>query len=309
VYEKGHLLKALAEEFSNFPFIRKEAFEAQNPVLSTYGIEAMGEMRKAARFPEKLKKPFNEVLRQAIASKDVALIGTAATLLREPALDLKKAFPKTDFLKAAQARLVLPRDYEAWNELSLTIKYLTPEDKAKPAAKGKSGDTSLPRASGTIKPDSTYHAINWQLIEKLPRNQRIRVITPKGKITLELLVEDAPGSVAMFVEQVRKGFYNGRSFHRIVPNFVAQGGCPRGDGWGSLDYNIRSEFNPGRYAEGALGLASAGKDTESCQWFFTHLPTPHLEGRYTLFARVVDGMDVVHQLELGDVMTKVEEVY
>ena len=121
-------------------------------------------------------------------------------------------------------------------------------------------------------------------------------------------MEDAPGSVASFVELVRSGFYNGKSFHRVVPNFVVQGGDPRGDGWGSVDYNLRSEFADLRYGAGAVGLASAGKDTESCQWFITHAPAPHLDGRYTIFAQVVGGLEVVEKLEIGDKIEQIELV-
>ncbi|MFT6354715.1 MAG: cyclophilin family peptidyl-prolyl cis-trans isomerase [Cryomorphaceae bacterium] len=80
----------------------------------------------------------------------------------------------------------------------------------------------------------------------------------------------------------KAGFYDGTFFHRIVPGFVSQGGGPRGDGYGSEDHTLRSEFSPLKYGKGVVGLASAGKDTESCQFFFTHLPTPHLDGRYTI---------------------------
>jgi len=83
-------------------------------------------------------------------------------------------------------------------------------------------------------------------------------------------VNDAPGSVANFVQLANSEFFNGKNFHRIVPNFVAQGGCPRGDGWGSLPYSIRSEIGPQYYDdEGYLGMASAGKDTECTQWFIS----------------------------------------
>ena len=85
----------------------------------------------------------------------------------------------------------------------------------------------------------------------------------------------------------------GRPSHRVVPNFVAQGGCPRGDGFGSLPYTIRSEFAPIHYGTGSVGVASAGAHTESCQWFITHSPTPRLDGRYTIFAEVIRGMEVV----------------
>ena len=92
-----------------------------------------------------------------------------------------------------------------------------------------------------------------------------------------------------------------------MPNFVAQGGCPRGDGSGSLDFTLRTEVPaPMRYDhEGMVGLASAGLDTESVQFFITHSPAPHLDGNYTIFATVADGMSVVHDLQIGDVINKI----
>jgi cyclophilin family peptidyl-prolyl cis-trans isomerase len=96
--------------------------------------------------------------------------------------------------------------------------------------------------------------------------------TVKGDIVIQLLVEEAPGSVANFVQLVNSQYFNAKNFHRVVPNFVIQGGCNRGDGWGSEDYSIRSEFSMRRYTEGSVGMASAGKDTEGTQWFITHSP-------------------------------------
>ena len=94
-----------------------------------------------------------------------------------------------------------------------------------------------------------------------------------------------------------------------MPDFVIQGGCPRGDGFGGLPETIRSEFSYQEYIEeGMVGIASAGKDTESCQFFITHSPTPHLNGRYTIFAKVKDGMEVVHQLEVGDQILHIDRV-
>ena len=123
---------------------------------------------------------------------------------------------------------------------------------------------------------------------------------------MELLVNNAPISVANFINLARIGFFNGKIFHRVVPNFVAQTGCPRGDGYGSLDFTISSELTPMHYfTEGVVGMASAGNHTECSQWFITHSPTLHLDPNYTIFARVTEGMNVVHQLGVGDVMESV----
>jgi cyclophilin family peptidyl-prolyl cis-trans isomerase len=123
-----------------------------------------------------------------------------------------------------------------------------------------------------------------------------------------MLVNDTPGSVANFMALADTGYYSPSLFHRVVPNFVAQGGDPRGDGWGGEDYSIRSEIGPLRYQTGSVGMASAGKDTEGVQWFINHSPTPHLDGRYSIFAVVTSGMEVVHQLEMGDEIISIERV-
>lgn len=153
------------------------------------------------------------------------------------------------------------------------------------------------------------HPIDWEFVKTIHANQQVLIKTNKGDITLQLFVEDAPGTVANFLQLTDSGFYDGKFFHRVVPQFVIQGGCPRGDGWGSLDWTQRSEFsNYQRYETGTVGIASAGKDTEGVQFFISHCPTPHLDGRYTIFARVVSGMDVVNKIEVGDRMIKVERI-
>ncbi|WP_167855084.1 peptidylprolyl isomerase [Hymenobacter wooponensis] len=291
-YEKGYLLKALGEDPAAFEFVRQATFAPnQSVVIGTYGMEALVAMRNQADFPVNQHAEFALTLRQGVLSQDVARMGIAAEAIRDPKLDLRRLLPTADFLVQARDRLVLPRDLEAWQSLQQTIDYLQ-----------KKKATPVPVATAAT------HPINWSLVAELPAAQRAVVHTEKGDVTLRLLVEDAPGSVASFVELTRQGFYNGRNFHRVVPNFVAQGGCPRGDGWGSSDYNLRSELADRHYGEGAVGLASAGKDTESCQWFITHAPTPHLDGRYTIFAQVVSGMDVVSKLEIGDRIDKIELV-
>jgi cyclophilin family peptidyl-prolyl cis-trans isomerase len=96
----------------------------------------------------------------------------------------------------------------------------------------------------------------------------------------------------------------------VVPNFVVQTGCPRGDGFGSLDFTIRSEVAGTYYnEEGYLGMASAGPHTEGTRFFITHSPTPHLDGRYTIFGKVISGMQVIHQLEMGDSISQINILY
>ncbi|RSK36021.1 peptidylprolyl isomerase [Hymenobacter metallilatus] len=290
VYEKGYLLKALGEDPAAFDFVQQATFTPnQSVVLGTYGMEALLALRHQPDFPAARYPDFALALRRGVLTGDVALLGTAAEAIRDPKLELRRLLPNPDFLLQARNQLILPRDLEAWQSLQQTIDFL----QQRPA-------TPVPVAAAAT------HPIDWALVGSIPAGQRAIVRTSKGDVILQLLVEQAPGSVASFVALTRQGFYNGKNFHRVVPNFVAQGGCPRGDGWGSSDYNLRSEFADRRYGEGAVGLASAGKDTESCQWFITHAPTPHLDGRYTIFAQVVQGMEVVSRLDIGDRIDKIE---
>jgi len=135
----------------------------------------------------------------------------------------------------------------------------------------------------------------------LKKKQWIEFQTSKGTILIELLVQDAPVTCSKLADLVQKGYYNGLYFHRLVPNFVIQGGDPRGDGWGGPGFAMRSEFAPVRYDhEGMVGMASAGKDTEGSQFFIVHSATPHLDGRYTIWAKVVSGLQVVPMLDIGD---------
>ena len=134
---------------------------------------------------------------------------------------------------------------------------------------------------------------------------RARIQSARGPITLELLGEDAPLTVANFVALARAGFYRDVRFHRVVPNFVAQDGDPRGDGNGGPGYAIRDELNVQRYSRGAVGMALSGPDTGGSQYFLTLSPQPHLDARYTIFARVVAGQDAMDRLVQGDAITNI----
>jgi cyclophilin family peptidyl-prolyl cis-trans isomerase/HEAT repeat protein len=129
--------------------------------------------------------------------------------------------------------------------------------------------------------------------------------TEKGSITIELAIVDAPLTVANFEALVGRGFFDDTVFHRVVPGFVIQGGDPREDGEGGPGYTIRDEVNLRPYLRGTVGMALDWADTGGSQFFITHGPQPHLDGRYTVFGRVVEGMDVVDRIARGDRITRV----
>lgn len=142
-------------------------------------------------------------------------------------------------------------------------------------------------------------------LSRIGRKVQAVVTTTKGSFTMELLPSEAPLTVDNFVQLAQRNYFRGITIHRVVPNFVIQDGDPRGDGNGGPGYQIRCEINEVPYDRAILGMALSGKDTGGSQWFVTHAPQPHLDGGYTVFGRVVAGMEVVDRIERGDVVKSI----
>ncbi|MFD1358044.1 peptidylprolyl isomerase [Fictibacillus halophilus] len=128
------------------------------------------------------------------------------------------------------------------------------------------------------------------------------------KILFDLYQEEAPGTVENFEKLANEGFYNGVTFHRVIPGFVAQGGDPTGTGAGGPGYSIpcETEGNPHKHVAGSLSMAHAGRDTGGSQFFIVHEPQPHLNGVHTVFGQVTEGMDTVLRIKQGDAMKEVK---
>ncbi|AFY68419.1 peptidyl-prolyl cis-trans isomerase cyclophilin type [Thalassoporum mexicanum PCC 7367] len=132
--------------------------------------------------------------------------------------------------------------------------------------------------------------------------------TEKGTINLELFDQDAPNTVANFVKLSKEGFYDGLNFHRVIPDFMIQGGCPNGTGTGGPGYTIKCEINKNKHEAGSLSMAHAGRDTGGSQFFICHSPQRHLDGVHTVFGKTED-MDVVNAIAGKDkiISVKIEE--
>tara|TARA_B100000686_G_scaffold221751_1_gene228839 strand:- start:358 stop:789 length:432 start_codon:yes stop_codon:yes gene_type:complete len=131
--------------------------------------------------------------------------------------------------------------------------------------------------------------------------------TNRGDIVLELHQDQTPNTVKNFVDLAEKGYYNGLTFHRVIPDFMIQGGCPDGTGMGGPGYKFADEFDPELRHDGpgVLSMANAGPNTNGSQFFITHVATPHLDGKHSVFGRVVTGQDVVDAIQQGDRMETV----
>ncbi len=298
-YEKAWLLTAMTWDLQNYMLVRLCTFDNRfdktgGTVLSTNGIQSLVDMftvaKKAKKLDDKTLQDFIQIFQRAIQSRDPALITTVAAILRDPDMELKNAYPDTTFLADALKNCQLPSEGEAWLELKKTLDYFQ-------------GKSETPAVLPTKN-----HPLDWALVKTIAPDQRVRIKTSKGDILIRLFVNESPGSVANFVQLIRQGFYKNGVFHRVVPNFVIQDGCPRGDGSGGPLYTIGSEFAPLRFKEGSVGMASSGKDTEGSQWFITHSPAPHLDGRYTNFAIVESGFDVIARIEVGDRVLSYKEI-
>ena len=300
-YDRAACLGALGEFGWNYRWIHDKGFNDPHPAVKTAAAETLLAIMQRPDFygffgegSKGVRREMYAYLREAAASGDAGLVAGMTEGLTSKVLNFKSLRDSTriEDLKNNLAKLKMPRDVEAYMALDKVIAYF--EERPEPA-----------------KPVIPWnHAINWDRLKLVTQQTTATIETAKGNIVLEFLPHVAPGSVGNFLELASTGFFTGKNFHRIVPNFVAQGGCTRGDGYGALDYTIRSEIGLEWFDRaGYIGMASAGADTEGTQFFFTHSPTPHLDGKYTIFGKVKSGMDIVDQLQPGDVMERVTVKY
>ncbi|HNR06304.1 MAG TPA: peptidylprolyl isomerase [Saprospiraceae bacterium] len=288
--EKTACLRALATDPKNYSFILETGRQSALPAIHSAVMEAGIEILKSKYFSsafgngEGVKKEILAYITGHLSTGDEAALEIVESLARDGSSGLKTLvdIPTLEQIKSSLA--------------------------ANPYAQYMLGKT-LNSLKGTASPLArmdNYKKLSLTDFTSSAAPAFADIHTDKGTIRLRLLNALAPATVINFVNLARNEFYNGKTFHRIVPNFVIQGGCPRGDGFGSMEYSIRTETPPVYYNKaGLVGMASSGPHTESCQFFITHSPTPHLDGNYTVFAEVVSGMDVVNQVQPGDKIQRI----
>ena len=287
-YEQSAAILALAQNARWHRFVIDLLNGTESKVLRSACTKALLEMMRLPNFNrlrQDLRQNVVDQLVLALKTGDVGEVEIASGIFDIKDLELKSyGHPDpVSLLNQAIDKLELPRDIEAHIALRKNLANLNQQEYS--------------HASEVIH----THPIDWNQLTKVSDSTRVKITTTKGSIIMQLFPITAPGTVANFVDLVNLNYFAGKTFHRVVPVFVIQGGCNRGDGYGSMDYNIRSELNQVYFDQGGyLGMASAGNHTESAQWFITHNASPHLDGKYTIFGKVVQGMDIVHDIEVGD---------
>lgn len=300
VYEKAAWLKAWGSEIRNFESLAKYILPDQQIPIRTQAVTSLIDVCKDKNFDAYfagegylVRSQIGGYLANAIRSGDAGILALVSGAITDQKTGLKAVMSdrKTELSKAL-TNLKLPEEMETYIEIAKALKEYNIET------------PPVPEDKKAVK------AIDWKIIDNLKNESKVEIKTSQGDITLVLFPERAPGSVSNFVQLATENFYNGKPFHRVVPNFVVQTGCPRGDGFGSLDFTIRSELAGAYYDdEGYVGMASAGLHTEGTQFFITHSPAPHLDGRYTIFGKVISGMDVVQRIGMGDVIKEINVIY
>lgn len=278
------LLRALASfKPPDLGAIAREKLKADDVIVRATSADILGELPPDDENRRALVAALPRALRDEMNDAALSILNALARERGEDAAAaIKSALEVSDYLVRRRASDIL-------------------------RARGAAAASSADDGSGVETVNTRNRPADYQrALARIGREVRAVVKTDKGAFTIELLPEAAPLNVDNFVQLARKNYFDDITFHRVVPNFVIQGGDPRGDGNGGPGYQIRCEINTVPYERGAVGMALSGKDTGGSQWFVTHSPQPHLDGGYTVFGRVVDGMEVVDRIARGDRIRDVE---
>jgi cyclophilin family peptidyl-prolyl cis-trans isomerase len=329
-FRKWRAIAAIAQGLSTLVALKPEAYGNDLSKVQAGAQERLKALVADPRVPvlaipdvmraylRSSKSPPQDLLRSRLQHEDVIVRATAAELLGEqPPGDantralagaLPRALKDRDLNDAALAILDALGKQKA-NEANDAIKTALKSDdhliRRKAVALLKAnGAGDFSDRIGLVK--TRYTDVDYRrAMARVGKKPTATIVTSKGSFTIEFLPADATLNVDNFIQLAKRGYFNGQTIPRVVPNFVVQAGDPRGDQNGGPGYQIRCEINEVPYERAAVGMALSGKDTGGSQWFVTHSPQPHLDGGYTVFGRVIRGMEVIDNIARGDVIRRV----
>jgi cyclophilin family peptidyl-prolyl cis-trans isomerase/HEAT repeat protein len=286
-YEKAELIKVLGHD--PYQYLNLINLQVNTPVEKVAKMNSLQYILDSKDFIAAYKNNYIKVKREIInyfanqmKEGDPSVVTQVASLLQKENNQAKIILIDSLLIDATLTKLKTPDDLEAIQEVKKLDAFLKDIKYEEPKV-------------------VAYKPIDFTLFEGKGDSIEVTMKTDKGNVIIVLFPKIAPQTVSSFIDLCQKGYFNNKSFHRVVPNFVVQGGCPKGDGSGSLNFTLRTEVPQTYYdGPGCIGMASSGFHTESCQFFFTHSATPHLDGKYTLFGKVIKGMDIVNDIRIGD---------
>lgn len=296
------VIRALAAfKSSDSARVLREQLKAGDVIIRATAAELLGELPPNEENRIELKRAFIKSLEQDKEMNDAQIAILSALVKGYKDLDITstnliRALNSPDFLMRRQAtQLIKQNNLKDWANLPSIIESVGTVKSYNPKTRTKLGQI--------LNTNADY----FRAVSRKNGLTKAILTTEKGALTIDLLPEDAPLTVDNFVQLAKSGYFNGIEFHRVVPNFVVQGGDPRGDGNGGPGWQIRCEINMIGFDRGAVGMALSGKDTGGSQWFVTHSPQPHLDGGYTVFGRVSESdMKIVDSIVRGDKILSVK---
>ncbi|MEO0788491.1 MAG: peptidylprolyl isomerase [Bacteroidota bacterium] len=290
-YEKAQILSALGEFPWNYRIIHNYGYSSEDAVVSKSAVEAIRMISNFERFDDffgvsrrRVRTEISVYMREAVSSGQVGMMYEAALAIKEHPEFFRPYFDQLNWMASALSKLEKPRDLEAHTELSAAFA----------ALQNRPVETN-PQAV------AFNHPIDWSVLATAGSEPEVRIRTNRGNMSIRLFPDLAPATVATFIQLVNSGFYDGLFIHRVAPAWVTQGGDPLGHGIGAGEFSLRTE-TPSMYYDqmGMVGAPRLDRDTESVQFFITHGATPSLDGRYTIFGQVIEGLELLAQLRIGD---------
>ncbi len=284
-------------------------------------LENISKIRNKVKIDSSDLMKIKDIFLKSLYSKNIGIITTAVMALNNN--QFRNLIPLKDYIKVYNS-LKLPDDVEGILQFIRLLAQIGGDEVKKILEYSVNSESDIVSNTAidalyvltdeeyirqeNIKGEKNKFIPNWKYFDAIVKSPKIEINTEKGKILVQLFPEDAPYTVMSICSLADRKFFDGLVFHRVVPNFVIQGGDPLGTGWGGPGYSIKTEISPQKFGTGYLGMANAGKNTEGSQFFITHSPQPHLDGRYTVFGKVIKGMDVVDLIQEGDKIISIRRV-
>jgi cyclophilin family peptidyl-prolyl cis-trans isomerase len=290
------IIESMSHDWENHSFLLDLFLTTKTLPVKTKAYEVLTnflwEIEEQGAYPsQRLSQAQTLILERVMeffSSGDVAAVSILGEKMRKHPVFFQEKGIGISLLEGVFRSLNLPRDLEAARSLAKAISVWK--------------STDYDEIMATV-----YSETEGKILEDWGEDSRLLIKTTKGNMKMQLFPDKAPATVSNFLKLVKANYYTRKKFHRIVPNFVVQSGCPRSDGYGSLDFCLRSEFDVHHFVQrGYVGMASAGKHSESLQFFITLSAAPHLDGQYTLFGKIVEGHQILHRLIPDDYIMGIE---